>query len=181
MKGFSAFLDRRCKDARIMKSVPENISLSKDLFYQFPWSTESFPLHPEFLSGSAEGQKLQQHVCRLRCFSRVWLCVTPWTVARQAPLSMGFSRQYYWSGLPWPPPGDLPHPGIKPMSLMSMCIGKWVLYPSSHVGRPQTDGKCPCCCWSVTGKCSCKVSICSWHDLQCFRYTTKWFTCTLYV
>ena len=40
-----------------------------------------------------------------------------WTVAHQAPLSMGFSRQEYWSGLPCPPPGDLPDPGIKPMSL----------------------------------------------------------------
>ena len=37
----------------------------------------------------------------------------PWTVARQAPLSMGFSRQQYWNGLPWPPPGNLPNPGIK--------------------------------------------------------------------
>ena len=42
--------------------------------------------------------------------------VTPWTVAHQAPLSMGFSRQEYWSGLPFPPPGDLPNPGIKPRS-----------------------------------------------------------------
>ena len=41
--------------------------------------------------------------------------VTPWTVARQAPLSMGFSRQEYWSGLPFPSPGDLPNPGIKPL------------------------------------------------------------------
>ena len=41
---------------------------------------------------------------------------TPWTVARQAPLSMGFSRQGYWSGLPFPYPGDLPYPGIKPRS-----------------------------------------------------------------
>ena len=39
---------------------------------------------------------------------------TPWTVARQAPLSMGFSRQEYWSGLPFPSPGDLPDPGIEP-------------------------------------------------------------------
>ena len=39
--------------------------------------------------------------------------MTPWTVARQAPLSMGFSRQEYWSGLPFPPPGDLPDPGIE--------------------------------------------------------------------
>ena len=41
---------------------------------------------------------------------------TPWTVACQAPLSMGFSRQEYWSGLPFPSPGDLPDPGIEPMS-----------------------------------------------------------------
>ena len=40
----------------------------------------------------------------------------PWTVARQAPLSMGFSRQEYWSGLPFPSPGDLPGPGIEPRS-----------------------------------------------------------------
>ena len=45
-------------------------------------------------------------------FSRVRRFVTPWTVAHQAPLSMGFSRQEYWSGLPCPPPGDLPEPGI---------------------------------------------------------------------
>ena len=42
--------------------------------------------------------------------------VTPWTVARQAPLSMRFSRQGYWSGLPFPSPGDLPNPGIEPRS-----------------------------------------------------------------
>ena len=42
---------------------------------------------------------------------------TPWTVAFQAPLSMGFFRQQYWSGLPFPSPGDLPNPGIKPTSL----------------------------------------------------------------
>ena len=40
-------------------------------------------------------------------------CAIPWTVARQAPLSMGFSRSEYWSGLPYPPPGDLPDPGTK--------------------------------------------------------------------
>ena len=57
--------------------------------------------------------------CVLSCFSRVWIFVTPWTVACQGHLSMGFSRQEYWSGLPCPPPGDLPHPGIKPVSLTS--------------------------------------------------------------
>ena len=52
-------------------------------------------------------------------FSRVWLCATLWTVAHQAPLCMGFSRQEYWGGLPCPPPGDLPNPGIESVSLMS--------------------------------------------------------------
>ena len=51
--------------------------------------------------------KLLSHVC---------LLVTPWTVAHQAPPSMEFSRQEYWSGLPFPSPGDLPDPGVKPGS-----------------------------------------------------------------
>ena len=49
----------------------------------------------------------------LSCFSHVWLFATPWTIACQASLSMGFSRQEYWSGLPCPPPGELPYPRIK--------------------------------------------------------------------
>ena len=52
----------------------------------------------------------------VKSLSRVQLFATPWTVAHQAPPSMGFSRQEYWSGLPFPSPGDLPDPGIKPMS-----------------------------------------------------------------
>ena len=58
--------------------------------------------------------------CMLHHFSRVQLSATLWTVARQAPLFMGFSRQEYWSGLPCPPPGDLPDPGIEPTSLASL-------------------------------------------------------------
>ena len=54
--------------------------------------------------------------------SCVWLFAVPWTVASQAPLSMEFSRQEYWSGLPWPPPGDLPNPGIGPSSLVSPAL-----------------------------------------------------------
>ena len=52
----------------------------------------------------------------LSCFSHVQLLETLWPVTRQAPLSMGFFRQEYWSGLPFSPPEDLPHPGIEPMS-----------------------------------------------------------------
>ena len=58
----------------------------------------------------------------LSCFSHVQLFATPWTVAHQAPLCMRFSRQEYYSGLPCPPPGDLPDPGIKPASLKSLGI-----------------------------------------------------------
>ena len=58
--------------------------------------------------------------CLLSHFSCVQLFAMPWTVARQAPLSMGFSRQEYWSGLPFPSPGDLPDPGVEPISLASL-------------------------------------------------------------
>ena len=56
-------------------------------------------------------------------FNGIQLFVTLWTVAQQAPLSMGFSRQEYWSGLPCPPPGDIPNPGIKPASYLSCIAG----------------------------------------------------------
>ena len=60
--------------------------------------------------------------CVLSRFTCIQLCATLWTIARQASLSMGFSRQGYWSGLPCPPPGDLPSPGIKPTSLKSPAL-----------------------------------------------------------
>ena len=53
----------------------------------------------------------------MKSLSRVRLFATPWTVAYHAPLSMGFSRQEYWSGVPFPSPEDLPTPGIEPGSL----------------------------------------------------------------
>ena len=73
----------------------------------------------------------QEDVCAvLRHFSCVWLFATLWTVVHQALLSMGFFRQEYWSGLPCPPPGDLPNPGIKPVSLMSPAlVGSLPLVP----------------------------------------------------
>ena len=52
----------------------------------------------------------------MKSLGHVRLFVTPWTVARQASLSVGFSRQGYWSGLPFPSPGDLPDPGVEPGS-----------------------------------------------------------------
>ena len=77
-------------------------------------------------SYSAVPQKLNTSY-HARALSRVQVFVTPWTVACWAPLSKGFSRQEYWSGLPCLPPGDLPHPGIEPTPLYVSCIGRQVL------------------------------------------------------
>ena len=71
----------------------------------------------------------------LSCFHHVWLFSTPCTLAHQAPLSMGFSRQEYWSELPCPPIGDLPNAGTEPVSLASP-IGRQVLYLQHHRGSP---------------------------------------------
>ena len=69
--------------------------------------------------GRREGGAVRQAYA---CVSLLFSCsvmsdsfVTPWTAARQAPLSVGFSRQEYWRGLPFPSPGDLPNPGIEPV------------------------------------------------------------------
>ena len=69
----------------------------------------------------------------LKSLTRVWLFATPWTAAYQAPPSVGFSRKEYWSGLPFPSPGDLPDPGIEPGSpafqvdaLTSEPWGTWI-------------------------------------------------------
>ena len=68
--------------------------------------------------------------------SRVQLFVTLWTVAHQAPLSMEFSRQEYWSGLPFPSPGYLLHPGIKPVSVASPALaGRF--FTTEQPGKPQ--------------------------------------------
>ena len=70
----------------------------------------------------------KKYACVLSCFSCVWLSATLWTEAHQVPLSLRFSRQEYWSGLPCPPPGDLPDPGIEPTSLMSPALAGGFFY-----------------------------------------------------
>ena len=85
-----------------------------------PWQTlwMAALCHP--LSLTSHHAYVCAHVCVHACaLSCVRLCVIPWTVACGAPLSMGFSRQEYCSGLPFPPPGDLSDPGIEPTSPVS--------------------------------------------------------------
>ena len=72
----------------------------------------------------------------LSYFSHVWLFTTLWTIAHKALQSMGFSRQEYWSGLPCPPPGDLPDPGIEPASPVSPALQSGSLL-LSHFGVPR--------------------------------------------
>ena len=60
--------------------------------------------------------KYKKMKVKVKSLSRVWLFATPWTVAHQASPSLGFSRQDYWSGLPFPSPGELPDPAIEPRS-----------------------------------------------------------------
>ena len=72
----------------------------------------------------------------LSCFSRVWLFAVLWTVAHQAPLSIGFSRQKYWSGLPCLPSGALTDPGIEPAPLMSPELAGGFLN-TSPPGKPR--------------------------------------------
>ena len=73
-------------------------------------------------------------------FSRVQLFATPWAIAHQAPVSLGFSRQEYWSGLPLPSPGDIPNPGIKPASLMSPALAGRFFTTSATWEAPFVQG-----------------------------------------
>ena len=75
--------------------------------------------------------------------SHIQLFVTPWTVARQAPLSLGFSRQEYWSGLPRPPLGDLPNPGMEHSSYVS-CTGRQIFTTSTTCVK--VTQSCPTLC-----------------------------------
>ena len=73
----------------------------------------------------------------MKSLSHVQLFATPWTVAYQAPPSMGFSRQEYWSGLPFPSPGDLSNPGIEPRSPTLQADA----LPSEPPGKPRWELK----------------------------------------
>ena len=92
---------------------------------------ESRPIHRKYTTKywGAKGHKMC--TCVFSHCSRVWIFVTPWAVAHQAPLSMGFSRQACCSGLPCPPPGDLPNSGIVPTSLAFPALGSSFFTPST--------------------------------------------------
>ena len=99
--------------------------------------TERLSLHFHTVKSLINEKVLILHfkiLMKVKSFSRVQLFVTPWTVAYQALRSMGFSRQEYWSGLPFPSPGNLPNPGIEPRSSAFQTDA----LPSEPLGKPLT-------------------------------------------
>ena len=92
----------------------------------------------QYFSFLTRKMKVSLHACIPSRFSHVQLFATLWTIAHQAPLSMDFSRQEYWSGLPCPPPGDLPDPGIETNVSYVSCTGffttsaTWEAHSWSH-------------------------------------------------
>ena len=110
---------RRRKRGKLVRP-PRDIALQDGALAPASGPTEK--PHWQKAKGSLLHPAVKTASCVLSVFTRVRLLVTPWTVAHQAPLSMGFSRQEYWSGLPCPPPGDLPDPGIETVSLTSPAL-----------------------------------------------------------
>ena len=92
-----------------------------------------------------------EHAGMLSHFSRVRLFASPWTAAHQAPLSMGFSRQEYWSGLPRPPPGDLPDPGFEPhVSCIAGILHHWATREALRKSHLCSTGRRRCLKWTWT-------------------------------
>ena len=88
------------------------------------WGLCKWNSYKPYNSHTIQLQLTKGDVCVLSHFSLVWLFATLWTVAHLVPLSMEFPKQEYWNGLPCPPPGDLPVPGIKPTSLKSPAFAR---------------------------------------------------------
>ena len=109
----------------------EVIKIIVDIFWASSWpqyeltSLSNSTIAPALSTGSVRAV--------LSCFSRVWLFATLWTVAHQAPLSMGFFRQEYWSGLPFPPPGIFLTQRLNP-SLPQLLHCRQILSRLSHLG-----------------------------------------------
>ena len=125
-------------------------------------------------------------VCCTQSFSRVWLLGTPWTVGHQAPLSMEFSRQEYWNGLPFPSPWDPPDSGIKLESpALQAILYDWATREASIIGL----NKCNSCPWSSYGVTSSLLTFsfcalcndfqissikpCLWNTKTCARHSAR--------
>ena len=113
---------RRCRRVQVLQSRAETIHWTRNGAGWSPALKTPPPVVRWGLWGEVQNLWRVRDSCACVCcqLSRVWLFVTPWTVPRQAPLSMEFPRQECWCGVPFPTWGDLPDPGIKPLSLVSL-------------------------------------------------------------
>ena len=102
----------------------------------------------------------QKELCMLGHFSCVQVSVIPWAVAHQAPLSMGFPKQEYWSGLPFPPPGDLPNPETEATSLT--LAGRF--FTIEPTGKPMCVWCMHVCVYIFFGYAVCLMG--SWFPIQ---------------
>ena len=102
--------------------VSEQAENPRELMVLFQLKANRLKIQEELIS-----QFKSMCVGELSCFSCVQLFAAPWTIVCQGPLSMEFSKQEYWSGLPFPSPGDLPNPGIKPDSVASPALASGFL------------------------------------------------------
>ena len=109
-----------CK--KILKSKTNKKTNKKQVSYRTPSQEMIFLLWHPRKSTQRKWQNSYLKKVKVKSLSRVLLFATPWTVAYQFPLSVGFCRQEYWSGLPCLSPGDLPNPGTEPMSFTSPAL-----------------------------------------------------------
>ena len=124
-----------------------------------------------------------QCLCMLSCFSRVWPCETVGTAVHQNPLSIGFSRQEQWSGLPCSPLEDLPSPGIEPLVLLGLLVLlPWQAgsLPLALPGKPHPVTAWLGGIWSNNWPIL-NYQFCSWIAENCFNFLTcvKWYTVLL--
>ena len=142
-----------CLTRRPMDCVAHQATLSMGWSQQEYWSGLPFPppenlpipgiKHVSLVSPKLAGGFfiIESPACMLSHFSCVWFFATLWTVACQAPLSVGFSRQKYRSGLLYPPPGDLPNPGIKLMPPGKPLIGYTLIQTTTITTKTEAYGK----------------------------------------
>ena len=129
-------------------------------------------------------QYSETFVVQVKSFSHVWLFVTAWTIACQAPLSTEFSRQGYWSGLPFPFPGDLPDPGIEPRSSTLQAdslpyeppgkIHLWINLGSNPVFATYQL----CDLWYVTEFPGTSISLSNWRNPLVVQWLGLWTSIT---
>ena len=108
-------------------------------------------------------------------FCHVWLFETPWTIAHQAPLSMGFSRQEYWNGLLWPPPGESSWP--RDWTCASWVAGRFVTPWATWVAQALS-----CCMWDLLGFLHWELGLSHWNSrvvpifILFFNFIEVWLT-----